>query len=104
MAAYTTQNITRIEGSGISNFNRFADRSDLEVEIERALSRFASAIFDQRIKTRAQYYRCGGAGGGDGRQKKGDNPGHATDDRVHDNKGDATCRSTCIRQLILQNP
>jgi len=54
MVACTTQNITRIEGSGISNFNRFADRSDLEVEIERALSRFASAIFDERIKTRAQ--------------------------------------------------
>lgn len=85
--ACTTQNITWIECSAISNFNRFADRSGLEVEVERALSRFASAIFDQRIKTRARD-RCGGAAGGDGRQENGDNPGHAPDDRVHDNKGD----------------
>jgi hypothetical protein len=64
-------------------------------------TRFASAKFDQR-KGNAHSTDCGAAGSGGGREENGSNQSLLP--RLHDNQGDGTCRFTCIRQPILQNP
>jgi hypothetical protein len=59
----------------------------LEVEVERALSRFASAIFDQR-KRHAHSTDAVEPGAVMAVKKMGTTQATLPDDRVHDNKGD----------------
>jgi hypothetical protein len=56
-------------------------------EVERALSRFALAIFDQR-KRHAHSTHAVQPGTVITRQENGASPVRASDDRVHDNQGD----------------
>jgi len=67
------------------------------------LMRFASAVFDQR-KRKAHSTHAVQPEVLMAVTRMGNNPAHASHERLHDNQGDGTCRSTCIRLPTLQNP
>src|SRR6266436_3483418 len=64
-------------------------------------TRFTSANLTKGKETRTVPMRCSRKWWWPSRERQQASPCFP---RLHDNQGDGTCRSTCIRQPTLQNP